>query len=338
MAVSGVVLAIILTLIAVLGYSNSNSLSPVSLKNLPHVGPTVSAPAASRTAAEQPAVPADGSFYLGVSSDPNTIATYDRMSGVRRSSILGGYVLNGGALTGIVKHSRGMPGTIPMISWGVDLTRDKVLDGSDDAYIRAQARALAAYGKPVFVRLDWEMNGNWYPEWDGTAVSPTVYVQSWRYIREYFWLEGADNVSFVWSPNVGDPTGNAAYDWYPGNAYVDWVALDAYPQSHLAARGSLTGSDGLSSMAEQAAAHDKPLMLAEWAPSSPAPDVASPFDEVFQWAARYPDTVKALVYFNYGSSKVDHFLVDHPVGAAEYRKLIAENSGHIVGAQLAPTG
>ena len=335
---SGIAIAVVLTLIAVLGYLWSGPPGAVSLADLPHVGPTASPPTSSLTAAVQPAIPRDSTFYLGVSSDPNTLATYDRLSGVRRSSILGGYVLNGGQLMHIVNHSKGMSGTIPLVSWGVDFTHNAILNGTEDAYIRAQAKALAAYGKPVFVRLNWEMNGNWYPQWDGTAVNPAVYVESWRYIREYFWLEGAYNVSFVWCPNVGDPTGSAAYDWYPGNAYVDWVGLDAYPQSHLAAQGLLTGDDGLSSMAEQAAAHSKPLMLAEWAPSTPSPDVGSPFDEIFQWALRYPDTVKALVYFNYGSSRVDHFLVDHPVGATEYRKLIAKYRDRVVGARLAPAG
>lgn len=334
-AVLGSAVALVLALVAVFGFSEPKGpASVISLTDLPHVGPSVSPPSEAHTAGRKPAVPANGTFYLGVSADPNTLATYDRVAGVQRDSILGGYVSHGGGLMGIVDHAKGMDGTIPLVSWGVDFSHDAVLDGTQDAYIRAQAKALAAYGKPVFVRLDWEMNGTWYPQWDGAAVSPTVYVESWRYIREYFWLEHAYNVSFVWCPNVGDPAGSAAYDWYPGNTYVDWVGLDAYPQSHLSGEGLLTGADGLSSMARQAAAHSKPLMLAEWAPSSPAPDVAEPFDLVFDWALQYPDTVKALVYFNFGSSTVDHFLVDHPVGAAEYRRLIAAYRRRIVGARL----
>lgn len=332
--VLSVVLAGALSLIAAVAYSQSNSPGPVSLTSLPHVGPTVSPPSTSSTAGAAPAVPADGKFYLGVSSDPNTIATYDRMSGVKQSSILGGYVLSGGQLMSVVNHSSNLPGTIPMVSWGVDFTHNAVLSGSANAYLISQAKALAAYGKPVFLRLDWEMNGNWYPQWGSGAVSPTVYIDSWRYIREYFWLEGAYNVSFVWCPNVGDPENAAAYDWYPGDEYVDWVGLDAYPQSHLAGLGLLAGTDGLNSMAQQAAAHDKPLMLAEWAPSNLSSDVAQPFEQIFQWALEYPDTVKALVYFNYGSSTVDHFLVDYPVGAAEYRKLIAENRKRVLGAVI----
>lgn len=333
-AVLSITLAVALSLIAAAAYSQSSPSGPVSPTALPHVGPAVSAPAAGRTAHVQPSVPADGKLYLGVSSDSNTIATYDRVSGVTRSSILGGYILHGGSVMNIVHQSSDLPGTIPLVSWGVDFTHNAVLSGSADAYLIAQAKALAAYGKPVFLRLDWEMNGNWYPDWGSGAVSQDVYIQSWRYIREYFWLEGAYNVSFVWCPNVGDPEGSAAYDWYPGDAFVDWVGLDAYPQSHLAGLGLLSGTDGLNSMAEQATAHDKPLMLAEWAPSNLSSDVAQPFDQIFQWALSYPDTVKALVYFNYGSSKVDHFLLDYPVGAAEYRRLIAENRQRIVGAVI----
>lgn len=325
-------LAALLTATAVLTFADSTG--TLASRVFPYVGPTVSPPSAELTAAEQPKVPADGDFYLGVSSDPDTITTYDRVAGLERPSVLGGYISKGGQLMNIVKHSARFPGTIPLVSWGVDFTDDAVLSGRDDSYIRAQAKALAAYGKPVFVRLDWEMNGDWYPQWASGAVSQAVYIESWRYIREYFWLEGADNVAFVWCPNVGDPAGSPAYAWYPGDEYVDWVAFDAYPQSKLAGQGLLDGNDGLDSMAEQAASHDKPLMLAEWAPSSPSPDVAQPFDLVFQWALSHPDTVKALVYFNYGSNTVDHFLVDHPVGAAAYRSLIKANRDRIVGAEL----
>lgn len=312
---------------------SSSATAAAATENPPHVGPTVSPPSAKRAAAARPAVPKTGKFYLGVSSDPDTLSAYDAAAGIERTAVLGGYVSNGGQVMSIVKHSSGLHGTIPLVSWGVSFTDNAVLSGADDAYLKSQAKALAAYGKPVFLRLDWEMNGTWYPGWSSGAVTPEIYIESWRYIREYFWLEGADNVAFVWCPNVGDPAGIAAYDWYPGNAYVDWIALDAYPQSHLAATGGLlTGQDGLDSMAEQAAAHSKPLMLAEWAPSTPAPDVAEPFDVVFSWALKYPHTVKALIYFNYGSTKVDHFLVDHPVGAAAYRKLIKEHRRDIVGA------
>ena len=336
--VLGVAIAAVISLVAAVAYSQSSQPVLAVPAVLPHVGPTVSPPASGRAATVAPPVPADGKFYLGVSSDPNTIATYDRVSGVRQSSVLGGYVLNNGQLMSIVDHSSALPGTIPLVSWGVDFTHNAVLSGSDNAYLSAQAKALAAYGKPVFLRLDWEMNGNWYPEWGSGAVSPKVYIESWRYIREYFWLEGAFNVSFVWCPNVGDPEGASAYDWYPGDAYVDWAGLDAYPQSRLAGLGLLSGDDGLDSMAEQAAEHNKPLMLAEWAPSSLSSDVAGPFDQIFQWALKYPDTVKALVYFNYGSSTTDHFLVDYPVGAAEYRKLIADNRRKIVGAVISADG
>jgi hypothetical protein len=337
-AVLGVSFAVVVSLVAALAYSQARSAGPQPPTALPHVGPAVSPPPAKTAGKSQPKVPSAGKFYLGVSSDPNTIATYDRVSGVERPSVLGGYVLNGGRLMSIVDHSSHLRGTIPLVSWGVDFTHDAVLSGSDNAYLSAQAKALAAYRKPVFVRLDWEMNGNWYPEWGSGAVSPTVYVESWRYIREYFWLEHAYNVAFVWCPNVGDPAGGAAYDWYPGDAYVDWVGLDAYPQSRLAGQGLLSGPDGLDSMARQAAAHKKPLMLAEWAPSTLSDDVAQPFDLIFQWALRFPGTVKALVYFNYGSSTTDHFLVDYPAGAAAYRKLIDEHRANIVGADIKPGG
>jgi hypothetical protein len=46
-----------------------------------------------------------------------------------------------------------------------------ITSGTQDAYITAQARAVEAYGRPVFVRLDWEMNAFWYPHWNLGAVT-----------------------------------------------------------------------------------------------------------------------------------------------------------------------
>ena len=284
-----------------------------------------------------PAIPGAGRFYLGVDSSGKTLAAYDAAVGVSGPAIFGAYT-NGddGSVAQVLGYSKDLPGTIPMVSWGVDLRSGQITDGSKDAYLRAQAAAVVAYRKPVFLRLDWEMNGTWYPEWSRSAVSSSAYVAAWQHIWTIFHQAGATNAAFVWCPNVGEFGGQNWTDWYPGSAYVDWIGMDAYPQpSDLTA--DISGTGGLDALAQFAEQNGRPAMLAEWAPGlpaqsgQPARDPAAAFDAVFAWAARYPDAVKALVYFNFGSPKQSYLLTDDPTGLAEMRRLVVQDKADLYG-------
>jgi len=75
-----------------------------------------------------------------------------------------------------------------------------------------------------------EFNGDWYP-WGGTVNgnSPALFVEAWRRMVDIFHRHGADNVRFVWSPNNIDvPASNRLESYYPGEAYVDVLAVDGY--------------------------------------------------------------------------------------------------------------
>jgi hypothetical protein len=281
-------------------------------------------PEGTSTAGGEPVVPGTGELYIGTDAEPNRVSQFDSEVGIDQPAILGGYVNLGGQLSTILGHVQGYRGTAPMVSWELDFTKD-LRDGSMDSYLRRQADEVIAYGKPVFLRPDWEMDGSWYPNWSPPDVSPSRYITDWRYVVGYFRAAGVTNAAFVWCPNVGEPAGKAASDWYPGDSYVDWIGSDAYPRQG-ASTNSFTETDGLNQLAEFAQAHDRPMMLAEWGVSSPDPDSAWLFDLVFQWAAQYPKTVKALVYFDYVGTKGDHLLVDHPNGAAEFKYLVQSDS------------
>jgi hypothetical protein len=273
-------------------------------------------------ASAAPAVPPAGRFYLGVDSAHAGIAGFDQALGLDRPAVLGGFTKgDNGRVSDVLGTVRTLPGTIPMVSWGVDLRDGKVADGSRDPYLRTQAQAVAAYAKPVFLRIDWEMNGDWYPEWGSAAMSPEAYVAAWRHIRAVFQQQGATNAAFIWCPNIGELGGRPWTDWYPGDDYVDWVGLDAYPKPADAA-AEVSGAGGLDELATFAASSNKPAMLAEFAPGAPQSDPQQTFDLVFSWADRYPATVKALVYFNYGSKQRDDLLIDDPAGAALFRQLV----------------
>jgi mannan endo-1,4-beta-mannosidase len=128
-------------------------------------------------------------------------------------------------------------GSTPQISWepwdqSVGAFREQpayrlatIIDGRHDAYIRSWARGLARFGKRVHLRFAQEMNGDWYP-WaeDANGNRPGEYVQAWRHVHDIFTAEGATNVRWVWCP----VTRPVRYSQYPGDAYVDIVALSGF--------------------------------------------------------------------------------------------------------------
>jgi hypothetical protein len=132
-------------------------------------------------------------------------------------------------------------GAVPMLTWMTwDPTRKDaktqatysnaaIAAGTKDAYITSWARSLAAAKGTVYLRLDHEMNGIWYPWSPGVAGSTAAsYVAMWRHVHDVFVREGATNVRWVWSPNVSCGGCASLASVYPGDAYVDWLALDGY--------------------------------------------------------------------------------------------------------------
>jgi hypothetical protein len=133
-------------------------------------------------------------------------------------------------------------GSIPFYSWGsqsipVSSTLSQpnfqlsdVIEGRHDAYIRKFATAAAAWGKPFFLRFNWEMNGGWFAWAEGVNGNKTgEFVAAWRHVHNIFTEVGATNATWVWCPNV-DPEGHfqKLAGLYPGDAYVDWTGLDGY--------------------------------------------------------------------------------------------------------------
>ena len=133
-------------------------------------------------------------------------------------------------------------GSIPFFSWGsqsIPLASNlsqpnfqlaDVIAGAHDAYIRSWATAARNWGKPFFLRFNWEMNGSWFAWMEGVNGNKAgESVAAWRHVHDIFTEVGATNATWVWCPNV-DPE-NQMRDLgslYPGDKYVDWTGLDGY--------------------------------------------------------------------------------------------------------------
>jgi hypothetical protein len=132
-------------------------------------------------------------------------------------------------------------GVRPMISWETwdarsripstknrttpGLFNAQIARGSADKYIYRNARIVKRYGKTVYIRLDHEFNGTWYPWGQG---NPANYVKMWRHVWNVFHRLKVRNVKWIWSPNLNTYESDAVFDsrvkkFYPGGKYVDII-------------------------------------------------------------------------------------------------------------------
>jgi beta-mannanase len=181
--------------------------------------------------------------------------------------------------------SVGVTGSTPLITWepwgpapftaaNNTFPLSRIAAGDFDAYIDSWASGLAGYGSPVMLNFAHEMDGSWFPWGYGVnGNTPQGYIAAFRHVHDRFVLAGATNVLFVWSVNVWNSTGVDPRSFYPGDAYVDWMAIDVF---NWGANGggwaSLSqGLNGTQVYSRLAGLSTKPIMLAEWGSTEPGP-------------------------------------------------------------------
>ena len=117
---------------------------------------------------------------------------------------------------------------MPIITWQArKTTLDDVINGNVDDNLRAWAKGVRESDGEVYIRPFPEMNGDWV-SWSGDAKK---FIDAWRYMVDLFEAEGADNVRWVWCPNITDwprTEENRFENFYPGSDYVDILALDGF--------------------------------------------------------------------------------------------------------------
>lgn len=155
---------------------------------------------------------------------------------------------------------------IPMMSMNTgDTPPANIAAGSNDDQIRGFANALKKWitetdvlgqpapagGRRFFIRLNWEGNASWYPwspmnkatDCDSLLRLEQDYVNAWRRVHDLVMAPElgltSTQVSWIFSVNSADVVlpsvegcANGASDItrniFPGDAYVDWVGIDAY--------------------------------------------------------------------------------------------------------------
>ena len=195
-------------------------------------------------------------------------------------------------------------GAVPMITWeplsyfGRKYPLRLIQRGRYDEYVRESARAAGAWGRPIMLRFAHEMNGDWYPWGRDVGDNNSYRLRAvWRRLVKIFRMEGADNVEWVWTPNVNTGGDFPFRDLYPGDAWVDWVGFDGFNWALRGEWNSLTDIVD-NSYEEMATISSRPMIVSETGSSETGGEKAA-------WVAsalgreipRLP-RIRAVVWFN----------------------------------------
>lgn len=124
-------------------------------------------------------------------------------------------------------------------------TLDRILRGRFDYYLKRWAYSARSFGTPLIVEYGTEMNGEWFSwngKWNGAGRltgfgSPTKYDGPERFVRAYRHIVsvmrgmGARNIIWIFHVNwdaVPYERWNRYAYYYPGDGYIDWLAISAY--------------------------------------------------------------------------------------------------------------
>lgn len=256
-----------------------------------------------------------GAFMRGVEDDPSKIDEFTEMVGEKPATVM--FYQNWeehGEFDTEILDAIDSRGAVPIMTWAPrdpDRGRNqrkyslqKIVRGRYDPYIRSWARGAAAWNKPLYLRFAHEMNSTFFP-W-GVGVNGNTgadYVAAWRRVHDIFVQEGATNVRWVWSPLADIPTGKEALEqMYPGDDYVDWLAIDGYnwgteglalPEWRTVPEIFGPFYDKLSSIS------DKPMMIAEVSSAEAGGSKADWMKEglLEDIPSRFP-RVRAVVWFS----------------------------------------
>lgn len=179
----------------------------------------------------------------------------------------------------------------------------------DASVIDPEARQMKAYGKPVMLGFDHEMDIS-----VGASGTAADYVAAYRHIHSQFAALGVTNVIWVWTT-----TGFSGRDWefpslYPGNSYVDWIGWDPYNFASCRSEGWKTYNQTIDPFYQWLEANgygDKPFILPEFGtvqdPHDPSA-AANWFSQIPAALAAHPN-IKAALAWNDSAGKCDERIV-----------------------------
>ena len=187
-------------------------------------------------------------------------------------------------------------GRVPLVSWDAR-TSTQVTSGQHDATIRARADNVKAHKDPVLIRYGWEMAEGVNHAAAGSAAQ---FKAAWRHIVSIFRSRGADNAQFVWCPTAWSFHSGAAQQYYPGDAWVDWICADGYNWAPRRAGDPWREFEEIfDAFYSWASLRNKPLMVGEFGVQErSAGQKGDWFRAIPQTLQNEFPAIKAIVYFD----------------------------------------
>ncbi len=148
--------------------------------------------------------------------------------------------------------------------------------GEFDEEIRQLAVFADMVDGTVYLRIGYEFDGAWNSGYENFDH----YISAFRRIVDVLREEGADNVEYVWQSSTAgvdeiiDGRHEDLSQWYPGDDYVDWMALSWFMNPDEAAVEKPEGFDPMTpgelanELVEFARERGKPVMIAEASPQA----------------------------------------------------------------------
>jgi len=241
-------------------------------------------------------VPPEGKVLMIVGQDRGTIQNYFRnvgivpggltfytsiqeMSGLHKPFNNGAGVQHGQFIVDTFSNS-----AVQIGLYMVDALHDVVGGVYDDNIVKL-GRWIKSTKRPVYLRIGFEFDN---PQND---YYPRRYVLAYQRIVDMFREMGVDNVAYVWHSYAS--TRNApVMDWYPGDDYVDWIAISYFNPYN---------TDNMNEIANIAALRKKPFMIAEATPVSISTSLGEEaWKRWFRFVFKYIEDrdVKAFSYIN----------------------------------------
>lgn len=164
-------------------------------------------------------------------------------------------------------------------------------EGDYDAVVRDFGAWAKTTARPIYLRIGYEFDGA------HNALEPAEYVRAYARIVDILRAEGVENVAFVWHSYAAPPYGGHPLEaWYPGDDYVDWVAVSLFGHLYDPTPGPY--ADAVFDFARD---HAKPVMIAESSPirgiSASSADVWAEWFEPF-FSLVHTRNIKAVSFID----------------------------------------
>jgi hypothetical protein len=279
-----------------------------------------------------------GVFQPGAPERPGLIDAFARQIGRRPALVESFFSWDEQLISSEQLHAVASRGAVPLVTWEPwHASLESIRAGKHDDYIRASARDAAAYGGPIMLRFAPEMNGSWAPWGAGVdGNTPADYVGAWRHIVSIFRKEGATNVRWVWAPNIMASDGGQRFNpFYPGDRWVDWVALDGYNWGADLGWRSFTDVFG-PSYETLTRLSPKPVMIAETGCNQTGGDKAAWITSAFGREIPQFKRLRAVVWFNatHAGGKEDWRVDSSPQSLRAFRTAVGAPRYDVTGEQL----